>query len=78
VIVRTPVESSNIVSVGYDGARKLLHVEFKGGVYEYADFPQEAHAEFMLAGSKGSFFAKVIKGNPLYPSRKLDPSEVEG
>jgi hypothetical protein len=40
---RIPVQSSNISSVGYDPARKVLEVEFRGKgknrVYQYQDVP---------------------------------------
>jgi hypothetical protein len=59
----TEIESSNIAAIGYDAASKRLRVQFKnGGLYEYPDVPAKAHDEFMGAESKGSHFAKHIRG----------------
>ena len=42
VIDRYPVESSNIVSAGYDAETRTLEVEFSnGGVYRYGDVPSD-------------------------------------
>jgi len=57
-----PVESSNIRAIGYDESKAELHVEFKGGIYIYHDVPKKVYDNFMVAESKGSLFAKNIKG----------------
>ncbi len=57
---RTPVESSNIKSVGFDS--NTLEIEFiSGGIYQYFDVPTEVYHLFMNASSKGTFFNKYIK-----------------
>jgi len=67
---RAAVDSSNIKSVGYDPATKLMHVEFSnGGVYEYSGIEPHVHNEFVGADSMGSHFAKFIR--PHYPGKKL-------
>lgn len=60
---RAPVTSSNIKSIGYDSAGKLLEVEFmNGGVYVYKDVPPEEHQALMAAKSVGAHLASKIKG----------------
>lgn len=58
-----PVESSNIKAIGYDAAKRHLHVQFKsGGHYRYEDVAPHIHADFMAADSKGSHFASNLAG----------------
>ncbi len=62
---RTPVESSNIKSVGFDN--NTLEIEFhSGGIYQYFDVPTEVYHLFMNAPSKGKFFHKFIRDNYSY------------
>lgn len=59
---RIPVESSNLVSVGYDPATQTLEVEFKRGVvWQYPNFPEHMWFEFEAAPSKGKYFLQQIK-----------------
>lgn len=59
---RTPVESSNLKSVGYDRATSTLEVEFQNGkVFQYADVPMGTHAGLMAAESPGAYFARNVK-----------------
>ena len=59
---RTPVSSSNLVSVGYDAGSAILEIEFGGGrVYQYARVPQEAFRALMNADSIGSHFHRHIR-----------------
>jgi hypothetical protein len=58
---RTHVESSALVSVGYDKSHHLLELEFKDGkVYQYAGVPANIYAELMAAESKGHYFNTKI------------------
>lgn len=60
---RSAVVSSMINSVGYDANTRTLEVEFsKGGVYSYANVPQEAYDAMVAAPSLGSHFLQNIKG----------------
>jgi hypothetical protein len=59
---RIRVQSSNIVSVGYDEKSKVLEIEFDNGIYQYFDVPQDVYEDFMNAPSLGKFFHKEIKG----------------
>lgn len=56
------VESSNIVSIGYDEQPRDLYVKFaNGGVYRYQGVDALAHRSLMEAESKGAYLAKHIK-----------------
>ena len=67
---RTPVSSSNLVSVGYDIDSAILEIEFGGGrVYQYAKVPQEAYRALMNADSIGSHFGRHIREK--YPTTKI-------
>lgn len=57
------VKSSNVSGVGYHAASKTLEVHFmSGGKFRYADVPQEKFDAMLKSDSKGSFFAKEIRG----------------
>ncbi|WP_245783208.1 KTSC domain-containing protein [Amycolatopsis sacchari] len=61
-IVRWPVSSSVIKTVGYDPARRILDVEFHNEhVYRYDDVDNATFAEFMAAESKGRYFNEHIQ-----------------
>lgn len=67
---RTQVESSNLVSVGYDDKTFTLEVEFKhGGVYQYENVPADVHAALLAAPSVGSYFSAKVKNT--YPFTKV-------
>jgi len=69
-IDREAVESSNILSFGYDPSRQILAVEFKSGaLFHYAGVGLEVATDFYLAISKGGFFAHEIKGK--YSGEKM-------
>lgn len=71
-IKRTPVESSNIKSIGYSSEHRTLEIEFKkGSVYQYNPITQETFNALMAADSKGGYFAKFIKVNELVTVTKL-------
>jgi hypothetical protein len=68
-MLRTPVNSSNVSSVGYDKATQTLEVEFKdSSVYVYFGVPAFLYDGLMRAASKGSFLAQHIKGHYRYQS----------
>jgi len=67
---RTPVNSSNLRSIGYELETSTLEVEFNtGSVYQYHGVPREAFDSLMQAGSKGAYFNANIKNS--YGSSKL-------
>lgn len=64
---RTPVDSSALVSVGYDRDNLLLETELMGGaVYQYFDVPESVYLELMSAASLGVFYNKNIRNNYRY------------
>jgi len=61
-IDRKPVNSTNIVSVGYDDPTNTLDVEFYSGtLYRYADVPRNVYERLISAESVGSFFQQNVK-----------------
>ena len=63
-IRRVPVSSSAIRSVGYDGERHVLEIEFdNGAVYDYCDVPADVHRGLMAADSHGRYFHQHIRSN---------------
>ena len=72
-MIRTPLTSSSIKSVGYDPATRALHVEFHSGrVYEHADVPSHLADEFQTATSVGRFYNALIRGK--FPHTEVTPS----
>jgi hypothetical protein len=62
-IDREPVQSTSLASVGYDGAGKILEIEFiSGAVYRYTAVPEKVYRELLAAESKGRYFSKNIRG----------------
>jgi hypothetical protein len=60
---RILVQSSNLVSVGYDESTQILEVEFQTGkVYQYHDVPKDVYQELMTASSKGEYFHDNVMG----------------
>ena len=59
---RKPVESSNILAVGYNREKAQLEIEFKRSkvVYKYFDVPANVHRNLMKAESIGSYFNQNI------------------
>lgn len=82
---RTPVVSSNLVSVGFEKnpygfapneVKGTLEVEFKNGdVYDYLDVPQERYQALLNAASVGSYFATYIK--PAFRCLKISKEAAE-
>ncbi|NJM53485.1 MAG: KTSC domain-containing protein [Blastocatellia bacterium] len=67
---RIAVESSNLASVGYDEAAKMLEIQFhSGGIYQYDNVKKEFYDELMKAESKGRYFLHEIKG--VYSYRRV-------
>jgi hypothetical protein len=58
----TPVESSNIEAVAYDGLLKELGVRFSGGSeYHYYEVEPNVYEEFLASASKGKYFHANIR-----------------
>lgn len=70
-MMRTPVSSSNIRSIGYDENSKILEIEFNNGsVYQYYNVPAEVYNGLMSAPSHGRYLDTYIKKGP-YQYRKI-------
>ena len=64
---RTPVTSSNLVSVGYEAKSLTLEIEFhNASVYQYFDVPEYEHQSLMQAGSHGTYFGASIRDHYRY------------
>jgi len=58
---RKPVNSTDLVAVGYDAGSRTLEVEFKEGrVYQYLDVPPDVYDGLMCAESLGKYFYAYI------------------
>jgi hypothetical protein len=59
---RDPINSSNILSAGYDEPSQTLEVEFTSGmIYQYYNISLALFEAFMTSPSKGQFFNQNIK-----------------
>ena len=66
-MIRQPVSSSNLSSIGYDSESHTLEIEFhSGGVYQYFDVPQSVYDALMSAPSHGSFFHRNVRDKYRY------------
>ena len=68
-----PVESSNIMALGYDKDEKVLYAEFKhGGTYAYTGVPEYIYTNLLDAESVGKWFHTAVKqaGFPYAKVRK--------
>ncbi len=64
MIQMQPVESSNILEVGYDQDGEVLYITFKSGdTYTYDIVPFDVYQSLMDAESIGSYFHKNIRTN---------------
>ena len=60
----TPVQSSNIISVGHDGTN--LYVNYKSGTYKYENVDKTLYESLLNSESKGKFMNEHIKGKYSY------------
>lgn len=58
---RVYVNSSNLISVRYDEETQILELEFKNGIYQYYDVPDEIYEWLMAAQSHWKYFINSIK-----------------
>jgi hypothetical protein len=64
-MLMTPVNSSDIASIGYEN--ETLHIRFhSGGLYSYSNVPTYLYEGLMSASSHGSYFNANIKGKYSY------------
>ena len=70
-MLREPVSSSNIESIGYDLDSSILEISFlNSGIYQYYNVPEIIYDGIMSAGSKGSYFHQNVKGKYQYKKIK--------
>jgi hypothetical protein len=69
-MIREPISSTNIISMGYDASAETLEVEFSSGtVYQYYNVGQAIYDQLMVASSKGQFLNTYIKN--AYPYSRV-------
>lgn len=69
-MIRDPVGSSNVSSVGYDEGAQTLEVEFLNGtIYQYYDVTASIFEQLMQAPSKGQFLNSYIRN--AYPYSRV-------
>lgn len=60
---RSPVVSSNVLSVGYDPSTETLEVEYiEHRVYQYENVPLTVYNQLITAPSIGRYLNLYIKG----------------
>ena len=69
-MIRDPVASTNLVSVGYDEASQTLEVEFLNGtVYQNYNVGAAMYEQLMAAPSKGQFLNVYVRN--AYPYSRV-------
>lgn len=69
-MMRDPVASSNIASIGYDPESTTLEIEFtNGSIYQYFNVPTGLNDELMASPSKGQFLNTYIRNG--YPYSRV-------
>ncbi|MER9273604.1 KTSC domain-containing protein [Mesorhizobium sp. M0643] len=69
-MIRDPVASSNIASIGYDPDSETLEIEYtNGSVYQYFNVPSALNEQLMAAPSKGQFLNVYIRNG--YPFSRV-------
>lgn len=69
-MIREPVASTNISSLGYDPASETLEVEFtSGAIYQYYNVGTALYDQLTMAPSKGQFLNTYIKN--AYPFSRV-------
>jgi len=70
---RLPVDSTDIVSIGYDPKTHVLEIEFKENrIYQYFEVEPHVHQLFMQADSYGEYFYGTINKYYRYERVKQD------
>ena len=86
-ITMTPVQSSQIHSIGFDSETNTMQVRFlagrgdqrgPGALYTYQNVTTEDFSAFEKAESKGSHFGKVFKpAADRFPYSRVDESKKD-
>lgn len=76
---RIPVTSSAVATVAYDQMSGRLEVEMNSSPGRYYAYrvPRAVYDE-MMAGSVGSFYARVLRNNPAFQYRNAAESDADG
>jgi len=78
-MIRTPVKSSNIISIGYDEEAKTLEIEFKRNrIYHYWPITRSGYEKLMNAESKNGFFLKYIRNQQGISVTEVDELQAKG
>ncbi len=73
---RLPVESSDLVAIGYDAKTRTLEIEFKEGrVYQYVDVEPDVYERFTRTDSYGEYFYAHI--NKHYRYKRLNGKDQD-
>jgi YD repeat-containing protein len=65
LVERRRINASNLRSVGYDPASRMLEIEFTGGnIVRYAGVPTEIHRRLMNAPSPSFFWDSIEEDFP--------------
>ena len=74
---RLPVDSSDIVSIGYDARERVLEIEFKEDrIYQYLEVEPDIHERFMRADSYGEYFYAHINKHYRYGRITAEAAKV--
>ena len=66
-VLRSQVESSTLVSIGYDEEQRIMEIVFRDGrVYHFLEVPPERVLSLLRAESKGRYFNAEIKPDFAY------------
>jgi hypothetical protein len=61
-MIRQPLASSSLASVGFDPESRVLEVQFKnGGLYQYLGVAAREFSGLLSAESHGHYFAQHIR-----------------
>lgn len=61
-MLRKPVDSTTMRSVGYEAPSRILEIEFdSGAVYQYLGVPARIYQQLLRAESKGRYFNSEIR-----------------
>lgn len=68
-----PVASTDIAAAGYDPQTGEMQVQFTTGrIYSYMGVTPDIYEGFLIAPSKGSFFAQIFRRNPpVFPTTRI-------
>lgn len=70
-VLRQVIESSSLLSIGYERSTHTLEVEFRsGGVYQYVGVPDSVWFELRHAISKGKFFQDRVRDT--FAAQRID------